>query len=786
MNSSLDAIQESFEDVSLDYTAKPSKFYGMKGHHSLASFPSSTNNIRQNYSTNSLAPHTSKESLLTASQKLRLMKKQRVLQRSEDQLTKNSPENLNAIDFLSDDELPDNLIVFDVPSLHSLHSLSTNKSRARKSPLRRQSSISSNHSNNSANGTNVGSSASSTASPTSISFQPSHISGKDPAITNTHNISQQIDRTTQNPIFVNKLARQQNANQNIINIRENAISSSTASASVHSAPFTIPGSAYPLAQSHLPSRSNTNSTVSSPATRASSIFSKSSDISEFRFSEDDMLSPLSKDVKMLSENKDVRLEETLQRMSMLKHMSTIVAQHDIVLQNTDSSNDMASTSTVNSGSTTSLSTEKVNELTKEKRSYLTATRQSNLPPKSKYETLKHERDLQNILEAEIFSENEKFKQYQLKRSLHSTQNEKDKKSWSKVIKNYDVLIKLPQTRELWWRNVPDSYRSRIWQKQLTSTKRIIFDSAKLEAAISESQDDINEACNFKSIENVQSKKEIELENPHLVAKVQFIEDCSNKLQYAFPEMMVFQFGENFDSVLTILLSFEKLRQKNALLEPICTLKIVNLVCVLYYVFKDCKITLNCLITLVLKKLPHAMLSLTDKQIPWTLTEDLNIESSNEVQSTFVKDIKNQFDKYLLSLAPRVYNHFIQRDVNSLKVIQCLTATVFSDQLDLDLVLRIMDIYLFEGDIMLLRSSLALLKKISYKLFGSKEDIYQVLHATPSRPEVVSDFTKTRTDDIDHDASTITSAGSGPSESLDVGDVDDFITDIREVLKKGKN
>ena len=782
MSQALDVIHESFEDIPLDYkpSQRKNQIYGnnninnnnLRRSNTIANitpnpFSSrSSTNIRSNYSNNSSAislntnnshlmvssttnltnNNYSRELLLTPSQRLKIIKKQR-LQRSEDQLSKNSPENLNidSINFLSDDELPDNLIVFDVPTLHSLQSSSTKKSKiSRMNTIRRANSISSNSTSGS--------------------------SKESSNITNTHNISKQIDNTT--------------------------LSNTNINPSLSNIPHFTSTNIYPY-----PNYSSPSSTISSPATRASSIFSKSSDISDFRYSEDDVFNPLSIETKLLTENRDMKLEETLQRMAMLKNMSQITNQSDISVPNTSKTlNDgrLKSLSTSNLGASTltltsnsksplgvSASTNSLNTTTttssvssslsenhiaiqnNDKIKYLSSTRQSNLPPKAKYEIMKHEKDYKNLLELQLINEQKNLKQYQNNKHKSILQYEKDVQLWSKVIKDYDILIKLPQTRELWWRNMPTKFRRQIWLKQLISTKKVIIEKDDILNSLEESEKILDEACNYKSTTEESIKNENLKENPNIGNDIDFIEKCSTILQFSFPDMNFFQYGEHFDSILKILISFENLKSKNSQLTDINTFDIINLVCVFYYVFSDCETSFNCIISILVKKLPNSMLTSNDDQIPDTLTKDLKIEQSS-IQSSYLVDIKEQFDKYLLNLTSNVYNHFIQRDINSLKIIQSLTGVIFANQLNIDIVMRIIDIYLFEGDIFLLRTCLALIRKISYKLFGSKEEVYNLFKMN-NRNEGNDGNTENNVD-IDY---------------LSVGDVDEFIKDVRNVLKRGR-
>ncbi|TID29934.1 hypothetical protein CANINC_001445 [Pichia inconspicua] len=630
----LDVIQESFEDVSLDYSCKRP----LTRVSTISRQKSTPNVSRLNYSNASLPSNSSRELLLTPSQKLKMIKKQR-LQKSADQLASNSPENLNSIDFLSDDVLPDNLIVFDVPSLHSLNSISTIKGR--KPSLRRKTTISSNS------------------------------SGEPATATNTHNITKQIE-------------------SDVPNVYSNVIR--------------------PIFTSdYTPS-----SCMSSPATRASSIFSKSSDVSEFRFSQEESMSPLSQEVKLINDHRDVKLEETLQRMMLLKNLSQV-------------------------------------DINQPNHKYISTTRQPNLPPKSRSEILKHENDYKSIVSKEISHEKQEFKKYQEKKKQIDDRNHKDERLWNQVMENYDTLINLPQTRELWWRYVSSKHRSKIWKKQFISEKKTVFEVSYLKQLIQNSADVINEACNFMSLKDEIIKRKVSSENAPLAKNVEIIKRFSKRIQLAFPENLLFQFGETFDSILKICLAFKELKKCNEKLTSIDEFVLVNLICVLFYVLNNEIDTLRCLVSLLLKKLPNTMLNSTSKEIPDFLSEDLKIETTQ--QSEYIRDINNQLSKYLLQVCPNLFNHFIQQDINLLRIIQGITCQFFSNQLPLDVVIRILDIYAFEGDIVLLRTSLALLKKVSFKLYGDRSSCFEVLNINEVR------------------------------RSLQVGEVEEFIVDIRGILKK---
>lgn len=529
--------------------------------------------------------------------------------------------------------------------------------------------------------------------------------------------------------------------------------------------------------SHLPP-SSASSSMSSPATRASSIFSQSSTFSDVDpLDNDDYHNQLSAEARILFSNKNYKLEESLQRISLLKSISR---------QSLDSVSSFASDS-----STTILLKSKTQK-------FISSTRQPNLPPKDTVASKKHEYQYQLILNAQIRLEQQKIDQYNKLMEKKNTQLNHDIGLWTKVVNNYNILIKLPQTRELWWRSMPADIRPIVWQRQLTKKEKILSDE-EMEKILKDMDAKIDQACNYKIISDELMKIKFQKENPHVIELVEHVERFSSLIQMSFPDVGNFQFGETFDSILKICLAFDEIKPKFDSLKSISSDKLVNVICVLFYVFKSETLALESLLTLTHRKLINSLLTATD--IPESLTEQLKSSSSE-----YLSDIQHQVDKFLLNMTPRLYNHFVQQDVNTLKIIQSLLSSMFTKQLNLDTVLRIFDIYLFEGDSFLLRCILALINKLNWKLFGSRDDIYQLL----------GDFCLIKLNDLDlnetesiNSQSTLstkrtvhsitlkpapsasTSATSNPNDGrsyfvyLDVGESDEFINDVRSVLKKKK-
>ncbi|KAG7899065.1 hypothetical protein KL935_004073 [Ogataea polymorpha] len=573
----LEVIQESFEDVPLDETLSRSSTARSLPRKRAVQGPST-------------AESSSQDGLvITPSQRLRLSQKKRAM--AAEMMKRSSV--LDTSDFLSDDELPDDLIVYNVPYTRPLRSLSQHEQAYRPSPLR---------------------------------------------------------------------------------------------------PLRKYGSV------------SSFSSFGSPKTRASSIFSASSDLSELSLLEDD--SKFSDDACMLTLSEDPLVNESLERIAMLnsyKHLSA---------------------------PTTS----------KEKLNYLTVTRQTNLPPKDPHEASKHTRDYQQLLQTQIDQEQKKMAERKRQLEQQAKQTEKDRAAWRAVLRNYDSLVCLAETRELWWRGVPADLRVNVWIRQMGRTE---LTDCEIVRYLNDADDIINKACDFK----VQrpDPKEFALQNNKNIQLIKSVEKYSDLIQQAFPNLLIFQFGQAFDSILKVMLAFNLHQREsgNRQFQQIQLTNLVNLICVLYYNLRDEKLTLRMFVNLVSKKLIFHLL----------------VDTNNE----YLEDIAGQFDKFLAKTSPAIHAHFKAVGLQPLTVIANTVPSLFSKCLNMDVCSRLVDIYIFEGDTFPLRVLLALIRKIQYKLLGSKEEICNVLGH-----ECLAHLNRSE---------------KYAYRYLDVGDAREFIADVRTVLRR---
>ncbi|GMG36192.1 unnamed protein product [Ambrosiozyma monospora] len=522
------------------------------------------------------------------------------------------------------------------------------------------------------------------------------------------------------------------------------------------------------------------SNKSSPVARASSIFSIGSDLSEssiYNSSSSD--ENLSNDTKLLIKNEDLRLEETLERVALLKKFKRVAPAQPSVIASP-------------SASLSQQLQKPITPITSPTKSeYLTPTRQTNLPPKDHYESTRHMHDYSNLLDTQISKEQHDLKKHKAQQEKADKQHAKDLKTWNDdVLPHFNKAISQPSTRELWWRGVPESIRQEVWMKQCCilpneeNSKKSKLGTI-LDECLDTSRGIIEDACAYKLMGSELEKLEFsKVCGSQRMELIKFVQVISDRIQFSFPNLKIFQIGYVFEEILLCCLTFELVLteiQKTDISTRYTgfkcwdvTLRLVNLTCVLYSNLNDAKLTVNALVGLTGRKLINRLLgadegiifeklsdqlayfkknskisqkyhqetdpskkfkdsslnrvdghdSKQDKPLP--LTPEEKLQKRDIETATYLEDIDTQFAKFLVSTSPSLYNNFIKQDISTIRILQLLTPSIFSNILQFDVVERIIDVYLFEGDMFLLRCSLALLKKCSWKLFGDLTEVYVAL------------------------------------------------------------
>lgn len=237
--------------------------------------------------------------------------------------------------------------------------------------------------------------------------------------------------------------------------------------------------------------------------------------------------------------------------------------------------------------------------------------------------------------------------------------------------------------------------------------------------------------------NIPTNQFVELERKSLKLieeSGELVQRINKDIESVFPDMVVFQ-SALFKDLQLILVMYSQYKSYEKGLS--------SLVAVLLYNIRDLKDTFSCLLGLLQRTV---LKLLYNNQI-----EDFNIETSSFLR-TFQKK------------QPELFHHFqVKLKMEPWTYLEPLMKPIFSNHLPLETVSNILDIYIFEGDAILWRCVLGLFRKIGYKLFGDRDEIL---------------------DAIGWDA--LKSLNQNDNEwyrYMDVGDEVEFISTVREVLKK---
>lgn len=396
--------------------------------------------------------------------------------------------------------------------------------------------------------------------------------------------------------------------------------------------------------------------------------------------------------------------------------------------------------------------------------YYTFTRPTWLPPKSSYDRMKHQKESEDIiyraLQKEAHERNYKLKQLEKIKRLRK----KDVEVWKTLnFGDDEILGKTKNSRkvqEMYWRGILENIRSRIWQKQIGNTLNLhekncdaYFD--KFDSIFIKKVDKLdsllrsNAQCMvaleqlvgksggkelYSEIKNaeINSSKDINMflkANQNMISIKALYDRVSHDLLDTYPEIKYFQ---NHDVLLTltrIIISFiiylNETREKIEINEQ--TLGELNtnyyfsglntLAAILYYHKKNSYATFISLANIYERKFPKLLLSykaqtdITNKQL-----------INNELCESFMKNFESSFKTNL----NRLSTHFDVIGLKSLEFVPEILSGVFSNLFNFELSCQIMDIYVFEDTSFLVKCLLALLKQTSFKLFGTKQEVLDLL------------------------------------------------------------
>ncbi|ODV97424.1 hypothetical protein PACTADRAFT_32890 [Pachysolen tannophilus NRRL Y-2460] len=337
-------------------------------------------------------------------------------------------------------------------------------------------------------------------------------------------------------------------------------------------------------------------------------------------------------------------------------------------------------------------------ISQETSNHISNTRPFYLPPKDYYESLKHSKDYEFILNNAIKKETKFESENSEKLKLSNQQKQKDLIEWeSQILPDFDNKIQLPSTRELWWRGIPFKLRARLWTKQIGNKLDISRDKTRVL---------------FKEIDQL-----FKIKQDKFKSLTTFFNKIHNEILLVYPDLCIFQNGSTYNNLFKIVTSYVIYENSKAydllyLIENHKTIELpprglFTLSATLLRNIKSPSLTFIALCNILHRKLSYTLVN--------------NLTNDEYLQAQIVS-----FDKILSRKFNSLYVHFKINNVDSISFVKTLCSYCLTNFLPLDIASRLMDIYIFEGDHFLLRCILGLFEKINYKLFGNFDEIMSVL------------------------------------------------------------
>ncbi|KAH7305964.1 hypothetical protein B0I35DRAFT_454190 [Stachybotrys elegans] len=359
-------------------------------------------------------------------------------------------------------------------------------------------------------------------------------------------------------------------------------------------------------------------------------------------------------------------------------------------------------------------------VSKEKEAVLSRTRPSWLPPKDPSEERRHLKEYQKMMAASAKAEERREAARKAKAEYKDNTAGNLMYMWEReVMPRWDQAIREKKTRELWWKGIPPRLRGGIWQRAVGND--LSLSETSFQAALRRAQD-IEERVKAKRGDQEDVKK----------AKW-FAQIRQDVRESTLKDLRIFQEGGPLHQNLVDVLSAYTMYRDDIGYAPVY----------------------NTIAAILLLNLPStasafiAFANVLNRPLPLSFyTGDLGAQSSayNLVLQT------------LSQKSPRLHEH-LTKQITGLEpgyYLQEMFTALFTLHLTVDEAARLWDVYVFEGDALLIRAAVATILSREMTLLGCKtaDEVVQVMM----------------------------SVGSGSPVSTEAGADDRFIAAVREAGK----
>ena len=328
-------------------------------------------------------------------------------------------------------------------------------------------------------------------------------------------------------------------------------------------------------------------------------------------------------------------------------------------------------------------------ISKEKEAVLTKTRPSWLPPKDPKEDQRHMKEWGQMMARAMEAEKKRAVREREAQETHDEVQGSIARIWDQhVLPNWDVVVAEPRTRELWWRGVTPRSRGTVWQRAIGNDLQI--SEATFDAALARAAETEEVIAEMSDDDRAKSKEH------------QWFEAITRDVLTACPDITAPEHRAPFQNALRdVLKAYAMYRSDVGYVYG--THLVAGILC-LHLKPTDAFVTLANLLN---RPLPLAFL----------------LHDTAAMNRTYDLVLSTLMYKFT-----RLHDHLTApaTDLKPAEFLDPMFRCLFAYHLPTEHVARIWDIFVFEGDKVLIRAAVAVLGKLERRLYGSKEEILRVV------------------------------------------------------------
>jgi len=368
-------------------------------------------------------------------------------------------------------------------------------------------------------------------------------------------------------------------------------------------------------------------------------------------------------------------------------------------------------------------------ISKEKEAVLSRTRPSWLPPKNPAEEKRHLKEYQRMMALSLEAERKKEAEQKARVTCRDDTASSLLRIWEEhVLPNWTAVVGMKRTRELWWRGVSPRSRGVVWQRAVGN--ELGLTPTSFDAALRRAKDLERKLATGQGTEE---ERRLGLA----------FEAIRKDVATTYPELRIFQLGGPLcDGLVDVLMAYTMYRSDvgyvtgtnvshpiRILRRPFRIRMAVRIA--LSYLHCAPLTALQTMAALLLLNLPTTsatfitLSNLLNRPLPLSfMTKDR--ESTARIYSLAIETIASKL--------PTLYNHLCSMTSPTINFrespavyLKPLFADLFTSSLDLDNVTRLWDVWVFEGDAVLVRAAVGLFSLAETKLYSatSRDEVLRV-------------------------------------------------------------